>query len=100
MSTSDDIFEGYILDTTNEEMNVISSSNSLLPPAVRTASAVSLINVAGKNTTNHYCKHSQSKYSETTNNIIHQGRVNIVNSYKAISEVVGYYVFFLRRIRL
>ena len=56
LSVVDGIEEGYIIDTTDEEMEVISNSRSLLPPAVRTFSGLSLVNNTGKNTTNHYCK--------------------------------------------
>ncbi len=99
-TVDDNIIEGYIVDTTSEEMNVISSSRSLLPSAVRTTSALSLINNACKNNTNHYCKQSQSKCNNTTLNIIHCGKVNVEYSYKPTSQVVNYYVFFLERIRV
>lgn len=96
----DNAVEGYILNTTDEEMNVISSNRSLLPPAVRTTSVLSLVNNAGKNITNYHCKHLQQKYNETTSNVIHKGRVNVVCSHVPCFIVVGYYIFSLRRIRV
>ena len=95
-----DIEESYIINTTDEEMEVISSSRSLLPPAIRTTSAVSVINVIGKNTTNHFCKQLHSKYSETVPNIIHRRGVNVLLSYKSVSQPINYYIFSLRRIRI
>ena len=93
--------EGYIIDTTSEEMDVISNSRSLLPPAVRTTSAISIVNNVGKNSTNNYYKQLQSKHNnDTTLSIIHRGRVNVVLSYKNISQATDYYVFFLERIRI
>ena len=93
--------EGYIIDTTNEEMNIVSSSNSLLPPAVRTTSAISIVNNVYKNSTNNSYKQLQSKHNnDTTLSIIHRGRVNVVLSYKNVSQANNYYVFFLERIRI
>lgn len=93
--------EGYIIDTTNEEMNIVSSSNSLLPPAVRTTSAISIVNNVYKNSTNNSYKQLQSKHNnDTTLGIIHRGRVNVVLSYKNVSQANNYYVFFLERIRI
>ena len=94
--------EGYIIDTTNEEMNIVSSSNSLLPPAVRTTSAISIVNNVYKNSTNNSYKQLQSKHNnnDTTLGIIHRGRGNVVLSYKNVSQANNYYVFFLERIRI
>ena len=100
-TTSNDVVEGYIIDTTSEEMDVISNSRSLLPPAVTTTSAISIVNNVGKNSTNNYYKQLQSKHNnDTTLSIIHRGRVNVVLSYKNISQATDYYVFFLERIRI
>ena len=100
-TANDNIIEGYIIDTTSEEMDVISNSRSLLPPAVRTTSAISIVNNVGKNSTNNYYKQLQSKHNnDTTLSIIHRGRVNVVLSYKNISQATDYYVFFLERIRI
>lgn len=98
--TNSNVVEGYIIDTTDEEMEVISNSRSLLPPAVRTFSGLSLVNNTGKNTTNHYCKSLHSKHSETTLNIINRGRVNVLLPYKLVSHPINYYIFSLRRIRI
>jgi hypothetical protein len=100
-TANDNIIEGYIIDTTSEEMDVISNSRSLLPPAVRTTSTISIVNNVGKNSTNNYYKQLQSKHNnDTTLSIIHRGRVNVVLSYKNISQATDYYVFFLERIRI
>ena len=100
-TANDNIIEGYIIDTTSEEMDFISSCNSLLPSAVRTTSAISIVNNVGKNSTNNYYKQLQSKHNnDTTLSIIHRGRVNVVLSYKNISQATDYYVFFLERIRI
>jgi hypothetical protein len=100
-TANDNIIEGYIIDTTSEEMDVISNSRSLLPPAVRTTSTISIVNNVGKNSTNNYYKQLQSKHNnDTTLSIIHRGRVNVVLSYKNISQATDYYVFFIERIRI
>lgn len=100
LSVVDGIEDGYIIDTTDEEMEVISNSRSLLTPAVRTFSGLSLVNNTGKNTTNHYCKSLHSKHSETALNIINRGRVNVLLPYKLVSHPINYYIFSLRRIRI
>lgn len=100
-ATNSNVVEGYIVDTTSEEMDVISTNRSLLPPAVRTTSAISIVNNVGKSSTNNCYKQLQSKYNnDTTLSIIHRGRVNVVLSYKNVSQVSNYYVFFIERIRI
>lgn len=100
-ATNSNVVEGYIVDTTSEEMDVISTNRSLLPPAVRTTSAISIVNNVGKSSTNNCYKQLQSKHNnDTTLSIIHRGRVNVVLSYKNVSQVSNYYVFFIERIRI
>ena len=103
LPTADDsILEGYLLDTTREEMNIISGSNTLLPPAaVRTTPAISIVNNVEKNSTNNSYKQLQSKHNgNITLSIIHRGRINVMLSHKNISNANNYYVFFLERIRI
>ncbi|MBR5784063.1 MAG: hypothetical protein IKY43_02715 [Bacteroidales bacterium] len=99
-STTNEAVESSILNTTQEEMEIISGNRMLLPPSMNAVSIVPPMSATSKTSSQNIYKNAQIRHLDVVNAQIHLQKKIQQHHYKIISQAVNYYIFFLRRIRI
>jgi hypothetical protein len=99
-SITNEAVESSILNTTQEEMEIISGNRMLLPPSMNAVSIVPPMSATSKTSSQNIYKNAQIRHLDVVNAQIHLQKEIQQHHYKIISQAVNYYIFFLRRIRI
>ena len=98
-STTNEAVESSILNTTQEEMEII-SGNRMLLPSMNAVTIVPPMSATSKTSSQNIYKNTQLRHLDVVNAQIHLQKEIQQHHYKIISQAVNYYIFFLRRIRV